>query len=73
MKLTSETFEALLQCPTKAYSIHHGVPAEVRAITELVKGYQQACHRDISARLRATVPPDQLYRGTPSVETLRQR
>lgn len=73
MKLTSETFEALLQCPTRAYSIHHGVPAEVRAITELVKGYQQACHRDISARLCATVPPDQLYMGTPSVETLRQR
>jgi len=73
MKLMSETFEALLQCPTKAHSIHYGVPAEVRAITELVKGYQQACHRDISARLSATVPPDQLYMGTPSLETLRQR
>ena len=73
MKLTSETFEALLQCPTKAYSIHHGVPAEVRAITELVKSYQQACHRDISAKLRAAEPSDQLYIGTPSVETLRQR
>jgi predicted RecB family nuclease len=73
MKFTSETFEALLQCPTKAYLIHHQAPAEFRAITELVKSYQEACHRDSSARLRAAVSPDQLYIGTPSVETLRQR
>ena len=72
MKLTSGTFEALLECPTKAYSIHHGVPDEVRKITEIVKNYQQALHRDIFARLIATVPRDELYKGTPTLETLRQ-
>jgi predicted RecB family nuclease len=73
MRITPETFEALLQCPTKAYSIYHGVPAEGRAITQLVKDYQEAVHRNISARLRGTVSSDQLYIGTPSVEALRQR
>lgn len=71
MKITSETFQALLQCPTKAYSIYHGVPAEVRAITQLAKDYQEAVHRNISARLRETVSSDQLYIGTPSMEALR--
>jgi predicted RecB family nuclease len=73
MKITSETFEAWLQCPTKAHSIYHGIPAEVRAITELAKDHHESVHRNTSAKLRDTVPSDELYIGTPSVETLRQR
>jgi|SRR5579863_6455655 len=73
MRITPETFQALLQCPTKAYSIYHGVPAEIRAITQLAKEYQEAVHRNISARLAGTVSSDHLYIGTPSVEALRQR
>src|SRR3981081_1328112 len=49
------------------------VSAEVRAYPELMKNYQETCYRNISEKPRATVPSDQLYIGTPSVETLRQR
>src|ERR1051326_7895849 len=73
MTITSETFEALLQCPTKAYSIYHRVSGEVRAITQLVKDDDEAFYRNASARLRAIVPADQTYVGTPSLEAMRQR
>jgi DNA-binding response OmpR family regulator len=43
----------LLECPTKAYSIYHTVPANVRAIKQLAKEYRKAVHRNISVRLHS--------------------
>lgn len=73
MRITSEAFEALMQCPTKAYSIYHSVPGEFREITQLLKGHEEAHYSNAVANLRATVPADHLYIGTPSLEAIRRR
>jgi len=62
----------LLKCPTKAYSIHHRVSSEIRAITQLVQDDEDAFYRNASAQLRATVPAEQLYVGTPPLGAIKR-
>jgi hypothetical protein len=73
MRITSETFEALLKCPTKAHSIYHRVSTEIRAITQLVQDDEDAFCRNASAQLRSNVPAEQLYVGTPPLGAIKRR
>jgi hypothetical protein len=68
MKMSSETFGALLLCPAKAYLVSRGFPAEERQITRLISEYEHWLREVAVDTLRHAGWAERVHIGMPPLE-----
>ena len=72
MSITQEIFEAFLKCPTKAYLRSSSAAPTDPALDQSQQRLQEEFKQNGWAKLRSTIPADEVYEGTPALRVLKQ-